>query len=137
MGVTAQLFDCGRVVSRADQPLSQLGDRAQLVAGTAQVFIPGPRWQPEVVDLGVAHGLQDIASFCFDLMTDVGVGLCATCRWVRIATNRRGSVFYRCLRAETDPRFVRYPPLPVLSCPGYERSRTDPLAESERDDDER
>jgi hypothetical protein len=36
-----------------------------------------------------------------------------------------------------DPRFVRYPPLPVLSCPGYERSGTDPLAQTERDDDER
>ncbi|HEV8265375.1 MAG TPA: hypothetical protein VGQ06_10510 [Gemmatimonadales bacterium] len=49
------------------------------------------------------------------------VGLCATCRWVRTVTNRRGSVFYRCARADTDPRFVRYPPLPMLSCPGYER----------------
>ena len=53
-------------------------------------------------------------------MTEPPVGLCATCRWVRIVTNRRGSVFYRCARADTDPRFVRYPPLPVLACPGYE-----------------
>jgi len=57
----------------------------------------------------------------FDLMTDHAVGLCATCRWVRIVTNRRGSVFYRCLRADDDPRFVRYPPLPVITCPGYEQ----------------
>lgn len=35
-------------------------------------------------------------------------------------TNRRGSVFFRCARADTDARFVRYPPLPVLACPGYE-----------------
>jgi hypothetical protein len=48
------------------------------------------------------------------------VGLCATCQWMRTVTNRRGSVFYRCARAESDPRFVRYPPLPVLTCPGYE-----------------
>ncbi|MGH7675910.1 MAG: hypothetical protein ACREMV_11630 [Gemmatimonadales bacterium] len=47
------------------------------------------------------------------------VGLCFTCRWARVVTNRRGSVFYRCLRAETDPRFVRYPPLPVRQCDGY------------------
>jgi hypothetical protein len=65
-------------------------------------------------------------------MTDA-VGLCATCRWVRIATNRRGSVFYRCLRADTDPRFLRYPPLPVLQCPGYDRR--DPLTEPESDRD--
>ncbi len=47
-------------------------------------------------------------------------GLCATCRWMHSVSNRRGSVFFRCLRAETDPRFVRYPPLPVRSCMGYE-----------------
>ncbi len=52
------------------------------------------------------------------------VGLCLTCVWVRSTTNRRGSVFFRCLRAETDPRFVRYPPLPVRSCVGYEPNAT-------------
>jgi len=69
---------------------------------------------------------------------ETGAGLCATCRWVRIAKNRRGSVFYRCLRADTDPRFVKYPPLPVLSCPGYDGRdpADDPLAESERDRDQ-
>ncbi len=53
------------------------------------------------------------------------VGLCFTCRWTRPATNRRGSTFFRCARAETDPRFVRYPPLPVRECPGYEELRPD------------
>lgn len=48
------------------------------------------------------------------------VGLCATCRWTREVTNRRGSTFYRCLLADSDGRFVRYPPLPVLTCPGFE-----------------
>lgn len=48
------------------------------------------------------------------------VGLCLTCRWKRAVLNRRGSVFFRCARADSDARFVRYPPLPVLSCPGYE-----------------
>lgn len=48
------------------------------------------------------------------------VGLCLTCRWARASTNRRDSTFYRCSRAEADPRFTRYPPLPVRSCPGYE-----------------
>ena len=52
-------------------------------------------------------------------------GVCGTCRGVRTVTPRRGSVFYRCARADVDPRFVRYPPLPVLACPGYEFS--DPL----------
>ena len=39
---------------------------------------------------------------------------------MRAATNRRGSTFFRCTRAEVDARFVRYPPLPVRRCPGYE-----------------
>lgn len=50
----------------------------------------------------------------------LSVGLCLTCRWMRTVTNRRGSKFFRCLRAETDPRFVRYPALPVLHCDGFE-----------------
>ncbi|HXI32947.1 MAG TPA: YciI family protein [Gemmatimonadales bacterium] len=53
-------------------------------------------------------------------MTDVG--LCFTCRWMRSTANRRGSVFFRCARAEDDARYVRYPPLPVQSCPGFEEA---------------
>lgn len=52
--------------------------------------------------------------------TDSRVGLCATCLHVRRAGNRRGSVFYRCARAEHDPRFLKYPRLPVMNCIGYE-----------------
>lgn len=45
-------------------------------------------------------------------------GLCATCEHLRILASPR-SVFVRCGLAETDPRFPRYPPLPVLACPGH------------------
>ena len=48
------------------------------------------------------------------------VGLCLTCRWARRVTNRRGSTFYRCARAETDSAYARYPALPRHSCAGYE-----------------
>jgi hypothetical protein len=47
------------------------------------------------------------------------VGLCARCVNVHIIENRRGSHFYRCRLADIDPAFRRYPPLPVLSCPGF------------------
>lgn len=50
------------------------------------------------------------------------VGLCFVCRWKRAVANRRGSVFFRCARADSDARFVRYPPLPVRTCPGYEEA---------------
>jgi uncharacterized protein YciI len=56
-------------------------------------------------------------------MSDAGsVGLCFTCRWMRSVVNRRGSAFFRCRRADTDVRFVRYPQLPVLTCFGYEEA---------------
>ena len=49
------------------------------------------------------------------------LGLCPGCRHVRIIRSDRGSVFYQCLLAAIDPRFAKYPPLPVLTCPGYEK----------------
>lgn len=45
-------------------------------------------------------------------------GLCRTCRHaVLLATAR--SAFLRCGLADSDPRFPRYPPLPVASCSGF------------------
>ena len=56
------------------------------------------------------------------------IGLCATCRHVRVIENRRGSEFYLCRLSEGDPRFEKYPRLPVLHCAGYEAapSQIDP-----------
>jgi hypothetical protein len=45
-------------------------------------------------------------------------GLCATCEHLRLLASRR-SVFVRCGLAAADPRFPRYPPLPVRACGGY------------------
>jgi hypothetical protein len=50
----------------------------------------------------------------------VNPGLCATCRWSRRVVSARTSVFWRCARSEVDPRFPKYPRLPVLACAGYE-----------------
>jgi hypothetical protein len=47
-------------------------------------------------------------------------GLCADCRHARTLTSSGGSTFYQCLRSDTDARFVKWPRLPVLSCPGHE-----------------
>lgn len=57
-------------------------------------------------------------------------GLCATCRHVRRVESARGSDFFLCERSRTDPRFPKYPPLPVLRCLGYEGKAAD-------DDEER
>ena len=47
-------------------------------------------------------------------------GLCATCQHVKATATKRGSVFYLCLRSQTDASFRKYPPLPVVQCRGYE-----------------
>jgi hypothetical protein len=46
-------------------------------------------------------------------------GLCAACAWARPVPNRRGSVFVLCALSAIDPRFEKYPRLPVVACPGY------------------
>jgi hypothetical protein len=48
-------------------------------------------------------------------------GLCRTCEHLRLLASAR-SVFVRCGLADTDPAFLRYPPIPVLACPGYRRT---------------
>ena len=49
------------------------------------------------------------------------IGLCQSCRFARTITSGKGSTFWLCRKSETDPRFPRYPALPVLECSGYER----------------
>jgi hypothetical protein len=49
-------------------------------------------------------------------------GLCASCANVKRVESARGSVFYRCMLADRDARFAKYPNLPVLNCAGYERA---------------
>lgn len=51
------------------------------------------------------------------------VGLCEQCvHTKRVQTTT--SVFWRCLLADDDARFRKYPELPVLKCTGHQR--TDP-----------
>jgi hypothetical protein len=57
-------------------------------------------------------------------------GLCDSCRHQRLVPNTRGSVFSLCERSRTEPEFRRYPPLPVLSCPGFEPRPPDEFAVS-------
>lgn len=53
-------------------------------------------------------------------------GLCPLCVHHRVVANRRGSRFYLCERSKDDPRFPKYPPLPVLRCDGFEPGGEDP-----------
>jgi hypothetical protein len=52
-------------------------------------------------------------------------GLCATCQHMERMETRRGGVFYRCLLAQTDLSFPKYPSLPVRRCRGYRPQATE------------
>ena len=52
---------------------------------------------------------------------DPHVGLCSQCRFARTQRSAKGSTFWRCSRAQTDPEYRPYPPLPVRDCAGFEK----------------
>lgn len=64
-------------------------------------------------------------------------GLCGRCVHARTITSDRGSRFLLCRLSREDPRFARYPRLPVWRCPGF-RQREDagpePVPEPRADD---
>lgn len=62
---------------------------------------------------------------------NLNVGLCVNCRFVRIMESDRGSKFYTCQLSATDPRFPKYPRLPVLQCIGYTSTQTPPAENSD------
>lgn len=62
-------------------------------------------------------------------------GLCADCAHSQVIDSGR-STFRLCQRGLTDPRYAKYPPLPVLVCPGYER-RAPPAPDTGRDADDK
>src|ERR1017187_2661550 len=49
----------------------------------------------------------------------IGPGLCATCGHVDTVRSDRGSTFLRCRLSDVDPRFPKYPTLPVVECIGW------------------
>jgi hypothetical protein len=54
-----------------------------------------------------------------DLERRARIGLCLDCVHARTILSAKGSEFWLCERAKTDPRFKKYPPLPVLRCLGF------------------
>ncbi len=55
----------------------------------------------------------------------VRAGLCADCMHARRGESDRGSIFYLCQRAASDPTFPKYPQLPMIRCSGYVSHRID------------
>ena len=48
-------------------------------------------------------------------------GLCASCIHARRTGNSKGSAFILCDLSKSDPSFPKYPRLPIMNCPGFER----------------
>lgn len=53
-------------------------------------------------------------------------GLCDVCQHRQVVTSGRGTVFLRCLLHDADPRFPKYPRLPVTQCGGFAEAASDP-----------
>lgn len=51
-------------------------------------------------------------------------GLCASCDHAQVVPSSKGSTYILCRLSASDPRFLRYPRLPVLACDGYRRKPT-------------
>jgi hypothetical protein len=47
-------------------------------------------------------------------------GLCDRCLHLQLVQSARGSTFYLCRLSFSDPRFPRYPPIPVQACAGFQ-----------------
>jgi hypothetical protein len=45
--------------------------------------------------------------------------LCKSCEHVREIVSGTGSRFLLCRLSQTDERFAKYPPQPVIRCEGY------------------
>ena len=54
-----------------------------------------------------------------DTQPSAPAGLCARCVHARVVTSGKGSTFLLCGKSATDPRFAKYPRLPVLRCAGF------------------
>jgi hypothetical protein len=48
--------------------------------------------------------------------------LCKSCTNARKIVSGKGSVFLLCQLAQTDKRYPKYPPQPVIRCDGYEEN---------------
>jgi hypothetical protein len=50
--------------------------------------------------------------------------LCETCNQMREVVSGTGSRFLLCRLSQTDPRYQKYPPQPVIRCEGYGERQT-------------
>jgi hypothetical protein len=61
--------------------------------------------------------------------------LCESCARMREVRTPRGSRFLLCLLSQSDRCYPRYPPQPMLNCPGYAPRRDEDADEPSRVED--
>ena len=54
------------------------------------------------------------------------MSLCETCSWMREIKTPKGSRFLLCQLAQSDGRYPKYPPQPVVRCDGFQRDPQSP-----------
>jgi len=67
--------------------------------------------------------LKDGRSTPAQTISASNAGLCADCAHARQVTTDRASSFLQCELSFTDPRFPKYPRLPVRTCPGHKKQQ--------------
>ena len=62
--------------------------------------------------------------------------LCRACGHVREVISGTGSHFLLCRLSQTDARFSKYPPQPVIQCAGFSSNRDEENADKENPGEE-
>jgi hypothetical protein len=57
-------------------------------------------------------------------MAAIDPGLCGDCVHAQIIQSQRGSIFYLCRLGLKNPRYPKYPRLPVRECDGYRQTES-------------
>jgi hypothetical protein len=63
---------------------------------------------------------------CASRSREPDAGLCARCAHARCVQSGKGSTFWLCGLSASEPRFPKYPRLPVVACSGFLETPTSP-----------
>jgi polyphenol oxidase len=110
--------DCFQVGAEVPQ---QLGMQVDVPSGARTHIDLRAHLAGRARDLGIGADRISISAWCTRCGDSPFYSHRASgCRNARFIENRRGSRFTLCALSRADPRFPRYPSLPVLSCTGFD-----------------
>ena len=71
-----------------------------------------------------AHKNSEFCELQTSWSDSMTASLCASCNLMREIATPKGSRFLLCQLSQTNPRFRKYPPQPVVRCTGYQPKPT-------------